>query len=68
MHQVSIKNPCSCTVKRALPETQEFDTKEEAEEEANRILEQMNTEFCKKHRFELKSEFGNFSIYVYMNR
>ena len=68
MPSVIINNPCSCTIKRAIPEQQTFDTKEEAKEEANRILEQMNNEFCRKHRFELKSEFGNFSIYVYANR
>jgi len=68
MYTVSINNPCSCTIKRGLPEVQNFDTKAEAEAEANQILEQMNNEFCRKHRFELKSEFGNFTIYVYSNR
>ena len=38
------------------------------EEEANRIIEQMQNEFCRKHRFELKSEFGNYTIHVYTNR
>jgi len=64
MYFVEIKNPCSCTIKRALPEKQEFDTKEEAETEANRLLQKMDFEFCKKHAFELKNEFGNFNIYV----
>jgi len=68
MFNVSINNPCSCTIKRGLPEVQSFDTKEEAEEEANRILEQMHNEFCKKHSFELKDEFGQFTIYVRLNR
>jgi len=68
MYKVQIHNACSCVIKRALPELQEFSSKEEAEEEAKRIIEQMNTEFCKKHRFELKSEFGNFNIYTYANR
>ena len=68
MYFVEISNPCSCTIKRAIPDKQSFDTKEEAEEEANSIFEQMNNEFCKKHSFELKSEFGNFTIYVRLNR
>ena len=67
MYNVSINNPCSCTIKRALPEIQSFETKEEAEDEANKILEQLNNEFCRKHRFELKNEFGHFTIYVYSN-
>lgn len=68
MYNVTINNPCSCAIKRAIPENQSFETKEEAQEEAERILEQMNNEFCQKHRFELKNEFGSFGIYVYSNR
>jgi len=64
MYYVEIKNACSCTIKRALPERQEFEEKEEAQAEAKKLLEQMDFEFCKKHSFELKNEFGNFCIYV----
>ncbi|MDF1881111.1 hypothetical protein JHD50_07305 [Sulfurimonas sp. MAG313] len=64
MHYVEIKNACSCAIKRALPEKQEFEDKEKAEAEANRLLAKMHLEFCKKHTFELKNEFGNFNIYV----
>jgi len=67
MYYVEIKNLCSCAIKRALPEKQDFDTQEEAQEEATRLLEQMQTEFCRKHRFELKNEFGNFVIYTRPN-
>lgn len=67
MYSVDIKNSCSCAIKRALPEMQSFDSKEEAEDEANRLLQQMQDEFCKKHRFELRNEFGNYSIYILSN-
>lgn len=67
MYSVDIKNSCSCAIKRALPETQSFDSKEEAEYEAKRLLQQMQDEFCQKHRFELRNEFGNFSIYILRN-
>ncbi len=67
MYSVDIKNSCSCAIKRALPELQSFDTQEEAQAEANRLLEQMQDEFCKKHRFELRHEFGNYSIYILAN-
>jgi hypothetical protein len=67
MYSVDIKNSCSCAIKRALPETQSFDSQEEAQEEANRLLQQMQDEFCQKHRFELRHEFGNYSIYILAN-
>ncbi len=67
MYQVEVKNSCSCAIKRAIAEKQSFDTKEEAEEEATRLLEQMRNEFCKKHRFELRNEFGSQVIYILSN-
>ena len=68
MYRVEIKNSCSCAIKRGIAEEQSFDTKEEAEEEANRLLQQMRDEFCKKHRFELRNELGNFIIFILANR
>ena len=67
MYQVEIKNSCSCAIKRGLADIQEFDSKAEAEEEANNLLDMMQNEFCKKHRFELRNEFGNFCIYILAN-
>ncbi len=67
MYHVEIKNSCSCARKRALAESESFDSKEEAQEEAERLLRQMQNEFCKKHRFELRHEFGNFTIYILSN-
>jgi len=68
MYSVEVKNSCSCAIKRAIAEQQNFDSKEEAEEEAKRLLQQMKDEFCKKHRFELRNEFGSFVIYILNNR
>ena len=68
MFKVHVHNTCSCAIKRAIPEIQEFSTKQEAQEEAEQLLEQMQNEFCRKHRFELKNEFGNFNIYTFSNR
>jgi hypothetical protein len=67
MYNVEVKNSCSCAIKRAIAEYQSFDSKEEAEEEANRLLQQMKDEFCKKHRFELRNELGGYSIYILSN-
>lgn len=68
MYKVEIKNSCSCAIKRGTAEIQDFDSIDEAEEEANRLLQQMQDEFCKKHRFELRKEFNNFNIYILSNR
>ena len=54
MYKVEIKNSCSCAIKRGTAEIQDFDSIDEAEEEANRLLQQMQDEFCKKHRFDQK--------------
>ena len=35
MYSVEVKNSCSCAIKRAIAESQSFDSKEEAEEEAD---------------------------------
>ena len=67
MYSVTIRNACSCAIKRALPEEQSFDTKEEAQEEAEQLLKQMQDEFCKKHRFELRNEFGNYTVMILSN-
>ncbi len=67
MYSVEVKNACSCAIKRGIAEYQSFESKEEAEEEAERLLQQMRNEFCKKHRFELRSELGNYSIYILPN-
>ena len=68
MYQVEVKNSCSCAIKRGTPEMQDFGSLAEAEEEANRLLQQMQNEFCKKHRFEMRKEFNSFNIYILSNR
>jgi len=68
MYSVEVKNGCSCSIKRGIAEMQEFDSMEEAQDEANRLLQQMKDEFCKKHRFELRKEFQSFNIYILSNK
>lgn len=67
MYRVEIKNSCSCAMKKALAEVQSFASEAEAEAEANRLLQKMQNEFCKKHRFELRREFSTFSLYILAN-
>lgn len=67
MYRVEIRNSCSCAIKKGLAEVQSFSSEEEAETEAKRLLQKMQTEFCKKHRFELRREFSTFSLYILAN-
>lgn len=43
---------------------QTFPNKKEAKEEAERLLEEMQTKFCKKHDFVLSEIVGNYTITI----
>jgi len=64
MYKVKVQNSCSCFIKSGMAETLEFDTEKEAEQEANKMLEKMNSTYCKKHEFSLNEQFGNVTIYI----
>lgn len=61
---VEIKNPCSCFLKSGLPERQQFADKNDAKEEAEQLLDQMQRTFCKKHEFSLSESFGKYTIFI----
>ncbi len=64
MYKVNVQNLCSCFLKSGMPETQEFQTKDEAKAEAESMLGNMKEKFCKKHEFSLIERFGDFTIYI----
>ena len=64
MYKVDALNPCSCFVKNGYRQSQDFETKEEAKKEAERMLAGMESSFCKKHEFSFIERFGNFKIYM----
>ncbi len=64
MNRVEVKNPCSCFFKSGFVEVQQFDSLEEAKEEAQYMLEHMQNKFCKKHEFSLSEVAGNFTIFI----
>ena len=64
MYKVKVQNSCSCFIKSGMAEILEFDTQKEAQQEANKMLEKMNSTFCKKHEFSLNEQFGDFTIYI----
>jgi len=64
MAEVFVRNSCRCAVRNAVAEQQSFDTKEEAKEEAQALLQQMQATFCKKHQFVLQEYFGGYEIII----
>jgi hypothetical protein len=64
MYKVNVQNPCSCFVKNGFIESQEFQTQEEAKEEANYMMKIMQSNFCNKHEFSMTEQFGDFTIYI----
>jgi len=64
MYKVNVMNPCSCFVKNGLADVQDFDTKEQAKEEAEYLMNLMQKNFCKKHEFSMSEQFGNYTIYI----
>lgn len=64
MYKVNVMNPCSCFVKSGMYETEDFETKEEAKVQADKLMADMQMKFCKKHDFSMMEQFGNCTIYI----
>ena len=64
MYKVSVQNPCSCFIKNGFVELQDFDTKEEAENEAQNMMQIMKRSFCQRHDFSMLEKFGDYTIYI----
>lgn len=64
MYKVKVENTCRCFLKSGMVESQEFDTKEEAKNEAESMIGIMRSNFCKKHEFALNEQFGDYTIYI----
>ncbi|MBC8236628.1 MAG: hypothetical protein H8E76_00200 [Helicobacteraceae bacterium] len=64
MYKVKVHNSCSCMMKSGMAEVLDFSTEDEAEKEAQAMLEKMQSSFCKKHDFVLNEKFGDYEIYI----
>ncbi len=64
MYKVRVQNPCSCFFKSGLSESEEFDTKDKAKQEAEYMMNVMKSTFCNKHEFTLSEQFGDFTIFI----
>lgn len=51
-------------MKSGMAEVLDFSTEDEAEKEAQAMLEKMQSSFCKKHDFVLNEKFGDYEIYI----
>jgi hypothetical protein len=64
MYKVTVQNPCSCFIKNGFVENQDFETKEQAQQEAESLMNTMSKSFCKKHEFSMVERFGDYTIYI----
>ena len=65
MYTIDIEKRCGCVKKDedlVLPQT--FENKEEAELAALRLINHMNANYCKKHRFYVDEEGEKLTIRV----
>lgn len=63
-YKVTVENTCSCFLKSGMADIQEFDNKDDAKVEAERMIGEMQSNFCKKHEFALNEQFGDYTIFI----
>jgi len=64
MYSVTVQNPCSCFFKSSLVESQEFNTRDEAKKEAEKMVETMSNTFCQKHNFRVIEQGLEYIVMV----
>ncbi|MCF6339271.1 MAG: hypothetical protein L3J10_00740 [Sulfurimonas sp.] len=64
MYKVKVENTCSCFLKSGMADVQEFGNKDDAQKEAENMIGEMRSSFCKKHDFALNEQFGDYTIFI----
>lgn len=64
IYYVKVQGACSCYLKTGLPEISQFDSEEQAKNEAEYIFGIMNSTFCHKHKFDLIQSGNEFIINI----
>ena len=64
MYKVKVQNTCRCFLKSGMSESSEFETKEQAQKEAEYMINIMRNNFCAKHEFAISEKFGDFTIFI----
>lgn len=67
MYRVEVKNSCRCFLRSGMIENQHFASAAEAKAEAEAMVEQMQRDFCKKHRFVLTQTGFVFTVSIVPN-
>lgn len=67
MTKLIVDKQCGCFKKSGLLEEQQFNTKEEALQEAIAMCEDMNDTFCQKHNFTVVEDNENVVIKMELN-
>jgi len=62
MFKIIVEKECGCFKKSDLENNIEFTSKDEALSQGLKMLNEMNDEFCGKHKFELVEEGNTFLI------
>ncbi len=68
MYTVEVKNPCRCFLRNGMTERETFATLAEAREEAEKMRDEMERHFCKKHDFVLTQTGVTFTITIVPSR
>jgi len=62
MHTITIDKECGCFKKSAYENNMKFESKADAQMQADLMMSYMNSKFCGKHSFELEEKEDNFYI------
>ncbi len=62
MFQVSVAQQCGCFRRSGKAASEDFDNKDDALMHATQMVNTMNSEFCKKHKFNVVEDGNNFVI------
>lgn len=67
MYTITMEKQCGCFKRSNLAASQSFESKDDALVEAQNMANKMNTEFCKKHNFNVVEDGENLIITLAMN-
>jgi len=64
MYVVEVFNPCRCFIRDGEADFMEFSSDAEAKEYAQKLLKYMESDYCKKHWFDLQKTPSGYAIYI----
>lgn len=67
-YTVEVKNPCRCFLRSGMGERENFESIDEAKAHAEKMVAQMERDFCKKHNFVLVQNILGYTINIVPSR